>query len=377
MPIMLEAEMRIRCTRGISVKSMHGNFFLQGTDRVVMPAVPLDQAYAAEFQIDAPLVEPLAIFQTALLHTTSSGERRIRVLTLALPTTSSPAEAFASADVLALTTLIAKQAAQRPSVRTLEETREGLFKIVADLCAAYTGANKTHSHSSELQLVLPASLKMLPVLVLGLFKKIATRLDSEMALDMRAYTRVVLTSASPAQLIRYIHPAVYSLHNMPPDVGFIGDDGVLCMPAPLPLTAAWWEAHGLYHRRRAGDLIVDVFGAPDYRALQGGKVALPELDSAISQRIRAIVGKIRERVGAVCYPSVCVVKDDSTSGNPGLRSAAVQALIHDRGDELRVSYRQFLVKVYGKVGFGLCCGRETDFFSLWEVNGDGQKLDRS
>lgn len=52
---------------------MHGNFFLQGTDRVVMPAVPLDQAYAAEFQIDAPLVEPLAIFQTALLHTTSSG----------------------------------------------------------------------------------------------------------------------------------------------------------------------------------------------------------------------------------------------------------------------------------------------------------------
>lgn len=106
-------------------------------------------------------------------------------------------------------------------------------------------------------------------------------------------------------------------------------------------------------------------------------MALPELDSAISQRIRAIVGKIRERVGAVCYPSVCVVKDDSTSGNPGLRSAAVQALIHDRGDELRVSYRQFLVKVYGKVGLGLCCGRETDFFSLWEVNGDRQKLDRS
>lgn len=52
----------------------------------------------------------------------------------------------------------------------------------------------------------------------NVYLQIATRLDSEMALDMRAYTRVVLTSASTAQLIRYIHPAVYSLHNMPPDV---------------------------------------------------------------------------------------------------------------------------------------------------------------
>ncbi|KAJ7131169.1 Sec23/Sec24 trunk domain-containing protein [Mycena epipterygia] len=355
MPIMLEAEMRIRCSRGISMKSIYGNFFLQGTDRVVMPAVPLDQSYAAEFQIDETLVEPLAIFQTALLHTTSSGERRIRVLTLALPTTSSMAEAFSSADALAMTTLIAKQAAQRPSVLTLETRRDKLFKIIADLCTAYMGVNKTHS--SELQLLLPANLKMFPVLVLGLFKKIATRLDTEMTLDIRAYTRVLLTSANTSQLVRYIYPDVYSLHNMPPDVGFIGDEGTLIMPTPLPLTSAWWEAHGLYliddgqvvylwvGRDAVPQLIIDVFGATDYRVLQGGKVALPEVDTAISQRIRSIIGKIRERRGVGCYPSVCVVKDDSTSG---FRSAAVQTLIHDHVDELRVSYRQFLVKVYGK-----------------------------
>ncbi|KAJ7608543.1 hypothetical protein B0H17DRAFT_967395, partial [Mycena rosella] len=361
MHIMLEAEMRVRCSRGISVKSIHGNFFLQGTDRVVMPAVPLDQSYAFEFQIDSePLAGPLAVFQTALLHTTSAGERRIRVLTLALPTTSAISDVFVSADVRALVTLIAKQTVQRPSVLALEDKLAALQRRVADLCAAYTTATK--SPASDLALLLPAPLKMLPILLLGLFKKISTRLDTERALDVRAYARVLLNSALASQLIRYTYPDVYCLHNMPEDVGFIGAEGTLRMPAALPLTSAWWEPHGLYliddgqavylwvGRDAVPALVSDVFGVQDYAALRSGKIALPDVDTAISQRIRAIIGKIRERTGTPHYPSVYVVKDDSTSGDPGLRSAVVQMLIHDRGDELRVSYRQFLVKIHGKVG---------------------------
>ncbi|KAJ6511777.1 CPII coat sec24 protein [Mycena vulgaris] len=362
-PIWLEAEMRVRCSRGISVKSMHGNFFLQGTDRAVLPAVPLDQSYAVELHIDAPLVGPLALFQTALLHTTSSGERCIRVLTLALPTTSVISEVFESADVSALTTLVAKQIVQRPSVLSLEDKRNKLLRLLADLCAAYAAATGSPASKSEaeveLALLLPVNLKMLPILLLGLFKKIATRLDTELALDMRAYTRLLLTSAIPAQLIRYIYPNVYCLHNMPADVGFPDAGGALRMPAPLPLTSAWWEPHGLYllddgqliylwvGRAAVPQLVADVFGAEDYAALRGGKVQLPELNTAISQRVRTIVGEIRARVDVVHYPSVCIVKDDSTSGAP--RAAAVQMLIHDRADELRISYRQFLVKIYGKV----------------------------
>ncbi|KAJ7729938.1 protein transporter SEC24 [Mycena metata] len=352
MPSMLEAEMRMRCPRGISVKAMYGNFFVQGSDRVVMPAVPTDQSYAVEFQIDETLTEPVSL---------SAGERRIRVLTLALPTTSVIADVFASANVLAIATLLAKQTVQRPSVLTLEDRRDKLFKFVADLCAAYTVINN-QSNAPEPQLLLPSNLKMLPILVLGLFKKIAVRLTTEMAFDMRAYTRVVLSSAAVPQLIQYIYPSLYSLHNMPEDVGFIGSEGTLIMPTPLPLTSAWWESHGLYliddgqviylvvARDAVPLLIHDVFGAEDYNALRAGKVDLPDMDSAISQRIRSIIGKIRERRGSVHHPTVCVVKDDAMSGNTGMRSTAVQTLIHDRLDDLRLGYRQFLVKVYAKVG---------------------------
>ncbi|KAJ7659752.1 CPII coat sec24 protein [Mycena polygramma] len=365
MPNMLEAEMRARCSPGIFVKSMNGNFFVQGTDRVVMPAVPMDQAYAVEFQIDETLMEPIVVFQIVLLHTTASGtspvphrtppavnvfsgDRRIRVLTLALPITSVVSEVFASADAIAITTLLAKQTVQRPSVLTLEDRRNKLFRMVAHVCAAYGAVNQIHS--AELQLLLPTNLKMLPILMVGLFKKIAVHLSAEMALDVRAYTRVLLTSAPPSQLIEYIYPRLFSLHNMPAEVGFVGSEGSLVMPTPLPLTVSWWESHGLYliddrqniclvvGRDAVPALINDVFGVEDYRDLQGGKIELPEVDAAISQRLRAIIGKIRERKGA----------DDAASGNPALRSAVVQTLIHDRVDDLRLSYRQFLVKIYGQ-----------------------------
>ncbi|KAJ7195735.1 hypothetical protein B0H12DRAFT_1245487 [Mycena haematopus] len=146
---------------------------------------------------------------------------------------------------------------------------------------------------------------------------------------------------------------------MPEEVGFVGSEGVLIMPTPLPLTSTCWESHGLYliddgqiiylvvARDAVPLLINDVFGAADYSALQAGKLDLPEVDTAISQRIRSIIGKIRERRGTIQYPSVCVVKDDASFRNPVMRSAVAQTLIHDRVDSLRLGYRQFLIKAYG------------------------------
>ncbi|KAF7369891.1 Protein transporter SEC24 [Mycena sanguinolenta] len=357
MPGLLEAEMRVRCSRGIAVKAMHGNFFVQASSRVVMPAIPMDQSYAVQLQIEETLMENMVLFQTAALHTTASGERRIRVLNLALPTTDSASEVFASANSLAITALLAKETVQRTSVLSLEDRRERLCRKLADICAAYMATNKTHS--AHLQLLLPPNLKTLPILILGLFKKIA-HIDIERMHDARSYARVVLASANIEQLIQYIYPNIYSLHNMPEEVGFVGSEGVLVMPTPLPLTSTCWESHGLYliddgqviylvvARHAVPRLINDVFGVADYSVLQSRKLNLPEVDTAISQRIRAIIGKIRERRGAIHYPSVCVIKDDDSSGNPVLRSAVAQALIHDRVDSLRFSYKQFLVKVYGK-----------------------------
>ncbi|KAJ7049234.1 protein transporter SEC24 [Mycena amicta] len=361
MPSLLEAEMRIRCSRGISVKSMHGNFFLQGTDRAVFPAMPLNQGYAIELQIDAHLSEPFVVIQTGLLHTTSSGERAIRVITTALPVVGFPGEVFASADARALVSLFAKQAVQRTVVRSLQEQRDKLlYKVVHELCAAY--ANVYATPASELQLRVPSGLRMFPVLMLGLFKKIATQvqLHDEQGLDLRGYMRTYLTSASLDDLIRFIYPTVYALHTMPLE----DDSPNIVLPPPLPLTSAWWEPHGLYlidagdgqniylwvGRMAVPQLVQDVFGmgVSGYEELTSGKRELQTLETAISRTTNAIIAQSRNRPGALHYPSVVVVKDEPGPDGATRKLGAdlIQTLIHDRLDDLRPSYRQFLVKVH-------------------------------
>jgi len=53
--------------------SFHGNFFVRSTDLLAMPAVPQDQSYAIEVQIEETINAPFVVFQTAVLHTTCYG----------------------------------------------------------------------------------------------------------------------------------------------------------------------------------------------------------------------------------------------------------------------------------------------------------------
>lgn len=92
----LEAVIRIRASRGLRMNAFHGNFFIRSTDLLALPNVPRDQNYCVEVVLEDELKTPTVCFQTALLHTASNGERRIRVVTLCLPVTNSMSELYAS-----------------------------------------------------------------------------------------------------------------------------------------------------------------------------------------------------------------------------------------------------------------------------------------
>jgi len=59
---------------GLRMASFHGNFFARSTDLLAMPAVPQDQSYAIEIQIEDTITTPFVIFQVAVLHTTCYGQ---------------------------------------------------------------------------------------------------------------------------------------------------------------------------------------------------------------------------------------------------------------------------------------------------------------
>ena len=237
--------------------SFHGNFFVRSTDLLAMPAVPQDQSYAIEVQIEEAITTPFVVFQTAVLHTTCYGvfflslfltakmvfmfiigERRIRVITLALPTTTSLSEVFASADQVAIATFLANKAVERSLTNKLEDSRDYVFQKLVELLISYKTSMTSSGAGASAQLAISDNLKMLPVLVLGLLKNVSRtwwlgvyinltlffqvgiRQSAQIPPDIRAYSQALLTSMPSQLLIPYIYPTFYSLHNMPPEVSF-------------------------------------------------------------------------------------------------------------------------------------------------------------
>lgn len=202
----------------LRMSSFHGNFFVRSTDLLAMPAVPEDLSYAIEVQIEDTITAPFVVFQTAILHTSCYGERRIRVVTTAYPTTSNLSEVFASADQVAIATLLANKAVERCITHKLEDSRDALFNKLVEILQAYKASMTAAGAGASAQLAISENLKMLPVLVLGLLKNVGIRQSAQIPPDLRAYAQALLTSLPSQLLMPYVYPTFYSLHNMPPEV---------------------------------------------------------------------------------------------------------------------------------------------------------------
>lgn len=70
-----EAVMRIRCTRGLSIHTFHGNFFVRSTDLLSLPNVNPDAGFGMQISIEENLSDLQNVcFQAALLYTSSKGK---------------------------------------------------------------------------------------------------------------------------------------------------------------------------------------------------------------------------------------------------------------------------------------------------------------
>lgn len=168
----LEAVLRVRATTGLRMSTFYGNFFNRSSDLCAFPAFPRDQAYVVEVAIDETVNRNVVCLQTAVLHTTCNGERRIRVLTLALPTTQSLADVYASADQTAIATYFSHKAVERVLNSGLEQARDALQSKIVELLSTYRKELAGGSVGGG-GLQFPANLRGLPVLFLALMKNVS------------------------------------------------------------------------------------------------------------------------------------------------------------------------------------------------------------
>ncbi|KAG0009170.1 COPII subunit [Entomortierella chlamydospora] len=357
--IALEAVMRVRASKGLRMSAFYGNFFVRSTDLLSLPNVPRDQSYSIEISYEDNLTIPIVCFQTALLHTSSSGERRIRVLTLALPVTNTLSDLFLSADQVAIATLLANKAVERGMNSKLDDARDALTNKCVDILGVYKTHMTASSSGATPNLQISDNLKLLPLLTLGMLKHVALRGGSQIPSDLRSYAMHLFSTLPSQCLIPYIHPRFYSLHNMPENCGTIGDNGIE-MPMPMNLSSERLERGGLFMledsqniflwigRDAVPQLCMDLFGVSNYESIRGGKTTLPSLESDFNQRVNLIVGKTREMRRSSYYPQLYVIKED---GDPALRLWFLSHLIEDRAEPV-MSYHQYLGHLKDRVNSG-------------------------
>lgn len=356
----LEAVLRVRATTGLRMSTFYGNFFNRSSDLCAFPAFPRDQCYVVEVAIDENLTKNVVCLQTAVLHTTCNGERRIRVMTLALPTTTNLADVYASADQCAITTYFSHKSVERALSGGLDAARDLLQNKVTELLQTFRKELAGGSMGGGLQ--FPSNLRGLPVLFLGLIKNVGLRKSAQIPSDLRSAALCQLSTLPLPLLMQYIYPHLYSLHDMPDNAGVPDPQtGHITLPPPLNLSSERFVPYGLYliddgqtqflwiGRDAVPQLLVDVFGVGDRTQLHVGKATLPELENDFNERVRAVVQKSRDYksrgVGSIILPHLYIVRED---GEPSLKLWAQTLLVEDRVDQ-GMSFQQWMGSLREKV----------------------------
>ncbi|KAI4883383.1 hypothetical protein NFI96_024742, partial [Prochilodus magdalenae] len=293
-----EAVMRIRCTKGLSIHTFHGNFFVRSTDLLSLANVNPDSGFAVQMSIDESLADTsLVCFQAALLYTSSKGKRRIRVHTLCLPVVSQLNDVFAGADVQAITCLLANMAID-PLCHLQSVDARG--RHWCERSGSFIGglpSQRTPNLQAGQALLAPAACGSSRYMYLALlkipayvvlcdlfsmhchFKQKALRTGISTRLDERVFSMCEFKSQPLKQMMRMIHPDLYRVDNLTDQGALHLNDRVIPQPPLLQLTAEKLTREGaflmdcgsmmcLWVGKSCSDAFIqDVLGCPNYASI--------------------------------------------------------------------------------------------------------------
>lgn len=166
--VAFDSVMKIRTSTGIKPVDYLGNFNMYGND-VEVAGLQKSTSLAVELKHDDKLNENSVVYiQLALLYTSLSGQRRIRLHNLSLSVCTQYSQMFSSCELDSLINYIAKLACRSVTVSNPKSIRENLVVQVASILASYR-KNCTNTPSKG-QFILPETLKLLPVFSNSLLK---------------------------------------------------------------------------------------------------------------------------------------------------------------------------------------------------------------
>ncbi|KAI2627841.1 beta-sandwich domain of Sec23/24 [Hypoxylon sp. NC1633] len=366
-----QALMKVRCSNGLQISAYHGNFIQHtfGAD-LEIGVIDADKAVGVTFGYDGKLDSKLdAHFQSALLYTTASGERRVRCNNVIASVSDNPRECMKFVDQDAVYTILAKEAASKLSSTssTLKDIRLGLTEKTIDILAGYRKNFSSQSHPPG-QLVMPEKLKEFAMYMLGLIKCRAFKGGNETS-DRRVQEMRMIRSIGAAELSLYLYPRMIPIHNLNPDDGFPDEQtGYLKMPPAVRTSFSRVEPGGVYlvdngqqcllwfHSQTSPNLLVDLFGEgkDGLNQLDPYSSSLPVLQTHLNAQVRNIIEFLKTMRG-----SKALTIQLARQGIDGAEYEFARMLVEDRNNEAQ-SYVDWLVHIHKGVQLELAGQRRKE-----------------
>jgi len=202
--------LRVRTSPGISVKTYLGPKSPLSTEiDVDIPLISTETTFSVEVEHDERLKEgTAAFFQVALLYTARDGSRRVRVHNLAVPVAAQTSTVYKGLDCDAILATLVRQAVLY--LRKKHTTSATAAALSDMMISAFANYRTTCCVSpSPQQLILPESLRMLPILILSLNK--SPLFSSNTIPDRRTVYMHQLNTEPVWKTLVHLYPKLYRL----------------------------------------------------------------------------------------------------------------------------------------------------------------------
>ncbi|RXW18670.1 hypothetical protein EST38_g7189 [Candolleomyces aberdarensis] len=298
---------RVRASNGLRVMQYHGNFYKRSPTDIEFGILDADKSFSIELQHTGTLdCRSNAHLQCAVLYTTVEGQRRVRVLNLALNVVELAGSVFQYADMETTLAHFAREAMHHLTDQRIAIIRDDLTEKCSSLLLGYR--NQCAAATKATQLIIPEAFRSLPAFILALQKSkpLKARLVSS---DVRNYEIHRIKSMDIRSLIHHLYPRLMALHDLEDSIAVPQQieqpDGTLDTQISYPSCTRdshyFMETGGLYlidnedtiifwiGGGTSPQLLQDLFGIDDFMSFSPQTHHLPYIDSLLSQQVRNIL----------------------------------------------------------------------------------------
>ncbi|CCW59546.1 unnamed protein product [Phytomonas sp. EM1] len=352
--IAFDSVLRIRTSNGMVIPNFYGHCHVREPDLLSLPVSDEDASYTTEFTIGKKINEAFVYVQFAVMYTTRSRERRIRVHTVQLPVSSSMRQVINSVNSIGTALFFTKICVDACTSRPFEQAHKLITdRLFTALSCAQKELEKEGRRANTRQMLMPDSMKFIPQILNGFFRSYATGSPSAGAIypDARVTAIAAVMSSRPESMIPgYLcwSYQIYSPHT-PIEMG----------PAPIFSSKHYLSSYSItltvlddmivmWYGKKANPIVLRAFGLgavdSDRELEPNDQVLLPEDIQGLRKRTEDLLNYL-QTIQAPSFKAQC---EACPQGRGDIESSLIRGMVEDSSQTL-ISYKTYLTELWKRL----------------------------